>query len=115
MDVSDVVATYWVISFWGAWRGWGGSVLLYGSEPSAQIATKGNRTLFPHHSWALTYCRLVICCNSHIGKALVASYYLSAVAPQTVDEFRKLYYYLFFFFQLSVDRLLTLYAEHGSR
>lgn len=87
MDVSHVVATYWVISFWGA----GGGSVLYGSEPSAQIATKGNRTLFPHHSWALTYCRLVIHCNSHIGKALVAIYYLSAVAPQTVDELRKLY------------------------
>lgn len=103
----------------------GGSVLLYGSEPSAQIATKGSRTLFPHYSWALTYCQLVIRCNSHIGKAVVSSYYFSAVAPQTVDELRKLVGMLgeanddasgaFFFCQLSVDRLLTLYAEHGSR
>lgn len=72
MDVSDVVATYWVISFWGEGVV-GGSVLLYGSEPSAQIATKGSRTLFPHYSWAMTYCQLVISCNSHIGKAVVSS------------------------------------------
>lgn len=67
----------------GCWRE---SVLLYGSEPSAQIATKGNWTLFLHHSWALNYSQLVIYCNSHIWKALVASYNLSGVARQTVND-----------------------------
>lgn len=72
----------------GQWRG---SVLLYSSEPSAQIGTKGNWTLFLHHSWALNYSRLVIGCNSHIWKALVASYNLSGVACQTVNDLRELH------------------------
>lgn len=65
-DISDVVAKYWVISF-------GGALLLYGSEPSAQIAIGGStrseeRLDFLFSGWALTYSQLVTPCKLRIGK-----------------------------------------------
>lgn len=65
-DISDVVAKYWVISF-------GGALLRYGSEPSAQIAIGSSarseeRLDSLRSGWALTYCQLVTPCKLRIGK-----------------------------------------------
>lgn len=65
-DISDVVAKYWVISF-------GGALLLYGSEPSAQIAIGGSARSEERldslcSAWALTYSQLVTPCKLRTGK-----------------------------------------------